>query len=216
MIYFVGSKFFKTVVAFAALAAAGPGCGDPHCGHSHAASTKASTGDEHDDTMFAHKEHDHAAQEHAHHDHAAHGPPEVTEEMFQTAKTEMGITDEEFQQVVDLMAGVPAEWKDRSDESTAKMFVHSYLNAEYDPKLDGDVPPEKTKEALIKELKTLVEEEIPTMQAEQTAHMERDAEAKKAAEEQALDALDADSAEKVEETKSEEEMPVEEEKKAEL
>lgn len=226
MIYFVGSKFFQAVVAMAALVSANPGCGSGCCpGHDAPTPTEA----EHDDTMFAHKEHDEhvhgpgCSHGHDHHDHGAHqhGPPEVTEEMFQTAKKEMDISDEEFQQVVELMGGVPAEWKDRSDEETAKMFVHSYLNAEYDPKLDGETPPERTKEALMKELKQLVEEEIPQMQAEQAMHEQKMMEDSLKKEASELDNLDADSeastkAPESEEAKVEEPVAADAEKSAEL
>lgn len=168
MLYAIGSKFFKAVVAMAAVAHACGNCCADEVEHAHSGETMAHSGSGqkqvHDladmggefdmgDMKLDDMDMDMPAGD---------APPAmVTDEQYEEARAALDINDEDMAKIVGFVGKVPAEWKDHSDEDTAKMFVHHFKN---DKGTEN-----KTKEDLLKELQQLVEEEIPMIQQQMAA-----------------------------------------------
>jgi len=100
--------------------------------------------------------------------------PEVTEEQFLEVKEKLNLNDDDMAQVMEYVKQVPEEFKDPSftDDSLAKMFVYHYFTGEDEAAKEGELENQismKSKDALMEELRTLVEVEIPEMQK----HMEQ-------------------------------------------
>lgn len=156
MIYMMGSKLFKAIVVLAVggHACAGSCCAKPDVSAcaAHEGSGQKSVHDLADGGMDMGDIPAPAEQE----------EPEVTPEMFEAAKATLEIEDADMETIIGYVNQVPAEMKDPSfsDEKLAQMFVYHYQHGEdY-----GEEDPEpKSKDNLIKELKNLVEVEIPQM-----------------------------------------------------
>jgi len=95
-------------------------------------------------------------------------PP--SDEEFGKAKAELGLTEEDENNILEYVKKIPAVLKDPKfeDEDIAKMFVHQYFISEDEVPAEGEEPLDpKSRENLLEEIQHLVEVEIPEMMTAQ-------------------------------------------------
>merc|ERR1712000_103278 len=100
-------------------------------------------------------------------------PP--SDEEFGKAKAELGLTEEDENNILEYVKKIPAVLKDPKfeDEDIAKMFVHQYFISEDEEPAQGEEPLEpKSRENLLEEIQHLVEVEIPEMMSAQQKQQE--------------------------------------------
>lgn len=91
-------------------------------------------------------------------------PP--SEEEFNRAKEELGLTEEDESNILEYVKKIPAALKDPKfeDEDIAKMFVHQYfISEDEEPKEGEESLDPKSRDNLLEEIQHLVEVEIPEM-----------------------------------------------------
>lgn len=170
MLYYTASKMYKTIVLCAGLAAA---CGS-NCSHNHPK------------TACGGNDHSGSGQGRAHHDLADAGdeldqmdmddmpqqpmqkPDPPTDEEIAAIRERLSLTDEDVDTIKGYVERIPAPYKDSdyTDDEIVKMFINHYSTIG-----DGESYEPQSREDLLREIKHLVEEELPRAMAHQQQQM---------------------------------------------